>query len=209
MSASTDAAFLVIDPQKAFCDAAGSLARSFGRAEIQIIEQRLDAIERALRDCRRPDRVMLIRSEYQSGQFTAGDLRHPFANVCVRDGSPDCDWSLSAEALAGKHVYTKQRESALTSMEIRKAIRSRQESGLKQIFVFGFLTTHCVKQTALDLRRFVYQDVEIILLEGLCGSRASKYLHDDEAPQSAHMDALKAMESNGITVRYSNVLPEC
>src|SRR5204862_6473034 len=98
---------LIIDPQIAFCDAAGSLSKAFGVSELSAISERLRDLEAFLTKWPNRDELCVVRSEYGPGQFTGGDLTDPYSQACVPGSSDDCDLSLPQSAVAGVRVFTK------------------------------------------------------------------------------------------------------
>jgi nicotinamidase-related amidase len=161
---------LVIDAQQAFCDVNGSLAQAYGEQELEMITLRLADLDAFLASYPRPEDVYLIRSEYQPGQFTAGNLNHPFAQACVSGCSNDCEWSLSRRAIERKRIITKTQESLATVPGFMEELQSMVKEGLTEISIAGFLTTSCVRKTALDIRQSLPINVTVGLIEGLSGS---------------------------------------
>jgi nicotinamidase-related amidase len=191
---------LVIDAQQAFCNVHGSLAQAYGEQELEMIAPRLTALDAFLASYPRPEDVFLIRSEYQLGQFTAGDLNHPFASACVPGLTNDCGWSLSRDAIEGKRVITKTQESLATVPGFIEELQSMANEGLTEISISGFLTTSCVRKTALDIRQNLPIKVTVGLIEGLCGSRASNYSVTDGCEFSRHNLALHEIEVAGVRI---------
>jgi len=187
----------VIDPQNAFCREYGSMARAFGVQELGRIKECLFALEALLSSHPRPEEFVLVRSEYQPGQFSAGDLASPYAFACVPWHGHDCDWSLSDAAVAGKRVVTKFEESAASSVAFMGMLEALINDGLRQVLITGFLTTSCVRKTALDLRASLPESVEIRVLDGFAASRASNYV-PDLSGSGRHAEALREMEDAGI-----------
>jgi len=186
---------LIIDPQIAFCGAAGSLSKTFGASELSVISERLRALEAFLASYPNRNELCVIRSEYSPGQFTGGDLNHPFSQACVPGHADDCDLSLSRNALAGVRVLTKHQESAGSVPELAESLRIET---LKEVLLAGFLTTSCVRQTGLALRSALPQSVTVGLLEDLTASRASNY-QGEGGGLSRHEAALEEMRNSGVT----------
>ncbi len=65
---------VVIDPQRAFVDPAGSLWRAHGVEEIRPGLEVLDRLRAFFAAREHPDVTIWVRSEYATGQFTGGDL---------------------------------------------------------------------------------------------------------------------------------------
>lgn len=101
-------------------------------------------------------------------------------------------------AVAGKRVFTKTQESAISVRELKDEIRALAGCGMKSIFITGFLTTSCVKQTALDLRRILPKPLEIAVVENLCGCRGSKYAATGRQEDSPYQQTRRALISAGV-----------
>lgn len=185
---------LVIDPQVAFSDAQASLAQAFGAHETLPIRACAQALERFLLAYRPRGELCLIRSEYRPGQFTAGELNHPYAMACVPGHGRDGDWCLSADAVAGLRVVTKAEESAVPALA-----PLLQTPGLTEVLVAGFLATSCVRKTVLDLLRVVPPGVKVGVLEDLVASRASNYA----SASARHPAALAEMRAAGARLLSS------
>ncbi len=191
---------LVIDVQRAFCDVHGSLVQAYGEQELEMITPCLADLDAFLANYPCPEDVFLIRSEYQPGQFTAGDLYHPFAQACVPGLINDCGWSLSGDAIKGKRVITKTQESLATVPGFIEELRSMLNEGLTEISIAGFLTTSCVRKTALDIRQNLPTNVAVGVLEGFSASRASNYNLPDGCEFSRHDVALHDMKTAGVSI---------
>jgi nicotinamidase-related amidase len=184
---------LIIDPQIAFCDAAGSLSKAFGVSELSAISERLRDLEAFLTKWPNRDELCVVRSEYRPGQFTGGDLTDPYSQACV-PGSDDCDLSLPQSVVAGVRVFTKYEESAATVSELAEMLRV---GALKEVLLAGFLTTSCVRKTALDFRSSLPQPVIVGVLEDLTASRASNYRRGPGGV-SRHEAALQELRRSGV-----------
>jgi nicotinamidase-related amidase len=187
---------LIIDPQVAFCDATGSLSKTFGVSELAAISERLRDLETFLGSYPNRNELCVIRSEYQPGQFTGGDVSHPYSQACVPGQSEDCDLSLPQSVLTGVRVFTKHEESAVSVSELLEILRVE---GLKEVLLAGFLTTSCVRKTALGFRSVLPQSVTIGVLEDLTASRASNY-RSVAGSLSRHDAALEEMRRSGVTL---------
>ncbi|MES2790509.1 MAG: isochorismatase family protein [Planctomycetota bacterium] len=190
---------LIIDPQVAFCDATGSLAKTFGVSELAAISERLRDLETFLGSYPNRNELCVIRSEYQPGQFTGGDLRHPYSQACVPGPSEDCDLSLPQSVLTGVRVFTKHEESAASVFELTEMLRVE---GPKDVLLAGFLTTSCVRKTALSFRSVLPQSVTVGVLEDLTASRASNY-RSVAGGVSRHDAVLDEMQRSGVTLVQS------
>jgi nicotinamidase-related amidase len=195
---------VIIDAQKAFCNVDGSLSLTFGEHELERITKRLSDLETFLLNYPNPRELCLVRSEYKPGQFTNGDLNHPFAHACVPAFADDCGWSLSDAAVNGKWVITKTQESIVSATEFMKELQTMAGDGLEELLIAGFLTTSCVRKTAIDLRNSLSASVTIGILESLTASRASNYLKTSGGI-SRHEAALQEMESAGVKILHGNI----
>src|SRR5688572_15475486 len=88
-----DTLLIVIDPQRAFVDAAGSLARACGIDEVRPGIEAWGRLRAALARWRGARPAVLVRSEYRAGQFTDGRLDHPLTHLCVPGRNVDCEWA--------------------------------------------------------------------------------------------------------------------
>lgn len=190
---------LIIDPQVAFCSAVGSLSKAFGVSELSKISERLRNLEAFLESYPHRNELSVIRSEYTPGQFTDGDLQHPYSQACVPGNAEDCTLSLSQSALKDVRVFTKHEESAASVPELIAMLRS---GPLKEVLVAGFLTTSCVRKTTLALRSELPQSIAVGILEDLTASRASNY-ESVAGGASRHAAVLEEMRLSGVTVVHS------
>jgi len=190
---------LIIDPQIAFCDAAGSLSKAFGVSELSAISERLRDLEAFLTKWPNRDELCVVRSEYGPGQFTGGDLTDPYSQACVPGSSDDCDLSLPQSVVAGVRVFTKHEESAATVSELAEMLRV---GALKEVLLAGFLTTSCVRKTALAFRSSLPQPVIVGVLEDLTASRASNYRREPGGV-SRHEAALQELRRSGVIIVHS------
>lgn len=187
---------LIIDPQIAFCGAAGSLSKAFGVSELSVISERLRELESFLTRYPNRDELCLVRSKYRAGQFTGGDLSHPYSRACVPGHSDDCDVSLSQNALTGVREFIKHEESAASASDLTEMLRA---GNLKEVLFAGFLTTSCVLKSALAFRSLLPQSVRVGVLADLTASRASNYKSEVGAV-SRHEAALEEMRRSGVAV---------
>ena len=190
---------LIIDPQVAFCSTDGSMAKAFGKNELTNISERLTNLEAFLESYPLRNEISIVKSEYLPGQFTNGDLQHPYSQACVPRNADDCALSLSQRALKDLRIFTKYEESAASVSELVAMLQSGQ---LKEVLVAGFLTTSCVRKTALALRNVLPNSITIGILEDLTASRASNYESVADSI-SRHEAALEGIRLSGITVVQS------
>jgi nicotinamidase-related amidase len=198
---------IIIDAQKAFCNVDGALSLTFGQHELERIAERLSDLEEFLVNYPNPRELCLVRSEYKPSQFTNGDLNHPFAHACVPGFADDCGWNLSEAAVNGKWVITKNEESVASATAFMKELQAMTEAGLKELLIAGFLTTSCVRKTALDLRNSLPASVTVGVLESLTASRASNYKETSSGGISRHEAALQEMESAGVKILHDRSIP--
>jgi nicotinamidase-related amidase len=169
---------VVIDPQRAFVDPAGSLWCTHGVEELR---PGLEALER-LRACiaagEHRGLIIWVRSEYAPGQFTGGDLSDGMAQVCVAGANVDCEWadgvveSMSPQDL----VVTKHHDDAWQSAEFRSAIEEAVRQGVTRIAFVGFQFTTCVVASALSTQQALRdRGVQVAVIEALTGSRISSH----------------------------------
>jgi nicotinamidase-related amidase len=199
---------VIIDAQKAFCNVYGSLSLTFGQHELERIAERLSALEEFLVNYPNPRELCLVRSEYKPGQFTNGDLNNPYAHTCVPGLTNDCGWSLSDAALNDRWVITKTQESVASATGFMKELQAMAGAGLREVLIAGFLTTSCVRKTALEVRNSLSASVAVGVLESLSASRASNYMETSGGGISRHEAALEEMESAGVKILRSRNIPD-
>jgi hypothetical protein len=107
---------------------------------------------------------------------------------------------LSKDAIEGKRVITKTKESLATVPGFMEELRSMVKEELTEILIAGFLTTSCVKKTALNIRQSLPISVTVGLIEKLSGSRASNYGVPNGCEFSRHGLALREMETAGVCI---------
>ena len=166
---------VVIDAQRAFVDPAGSLARAFGIDEIRPGAAALSRLCWHLAE-KHAGRVMLVRSEYQPGQFTGGRLDDPLADLCVPSRNTDCDWASGLDVSRATTVITKYTADAGETPAYREVIEQATHEGTRQIVFAGFQLTTCVRASALTTLAMVAdRGVRVAVAEHLTGARASSY----------------------------------
>lgn len=79
-------------------------------------------------------------------------------------------------------------------------LQSMVDEGLTEISIAGFLTTSCVRKTALDIRQNLPIKVTVGLIERLSGSRVSNYSVTDGCEFSRYNLALHEMEAAGVKI---------
>ena len=171
------ATLVVIDAQRAFVDREGSLIRTFGMAEAEPGLAAFDRLRQFVAEHRSAGPTIFVRSEYQPGQFTNGDLNHGLAHVCVPGRSIDCEWAVGLDISPHDVVVTKHHADAGTSDEFRRAIERAINDGVDRIVVAGFQFTTCVVASAVSTFEMVRaRGVRVTVIEALTGSRASSHI---------------------------------
>ena len=171
------AALVVIDAQRAFVDRDGSLIRTFGIEEAQPGLAALDRLRRFIAEHRANGPTIFVRSEYEPGQFTDGELNHGMAYVCVPGENVDCEWATGLDIAPDDIVVTKHDADATTSEAFRMAIAQAIDDGADRIVVSGFQFTTCVVASAVSTLEMVRaRGVRVTVIEALTGSRASSYV---------------------------------
>jgi nicotinamidase-related amidase len=167
---------IVIDPQRAFVDPEGSVARTFGAADIEPGMAALGRLRALLAGRPSTARVIFVRSEFRPGQFSDGDLHHGMARVCVPGYGIDCDWAAGLEIAAHDTVITKHQADATRSSAFREAVERAVAGGVTRIAITGFQFTTCVVATAVSTLELVRaRGVHVAVIEPLTGSRVSSY----------------------------------
>jgi nicotinamidase-related amidase len=168
---------IVIDPQRAFVDRAGSLARTCGIEELQPGLDALGRLQGFIAERRSTLPTIFVRSEYRPGQFTNGQLDHGMAYVCVPGTNIDCEWATGIELGPHQVVVTKHQADAGESAAFRDLIEQAIADGVEQFFVVGFQFTTCVAASAVSTLNMVQSSgARVTIIEELSGSRASSHL---------------------------------
>jgi nicotinamidase-related amidase len=179
MSARPQTVLVVIDAQRAFVDPAGSLTRAFGAAEVQPGVEAFSRLCRHLGVRGADERTIFVRSEYTPGQFTAGRLDHPMADLCVPGRNIDCEWAAGLGIADDDRIVTKYQADACESEAFHATIDRSVAEGARHIVLAGFQLTTCVAASALSTWKAVRErGVSVAVLEPLTGARASSYLRD-------------------------------
>jgi len=168
---------VVIDAQRAFVDPAGSVARTFGAADIQPGTEALDRLCRVLADRDPTIPSIFVRSEFRPGQFTDNDLDHGMAYVCVPGHGIDCEWAAGIEMARHDVVVTKHQVDATESAAFQNAVEHALADDVTRIAIVGFQFTTCVVATAVSTLGLVRgRGVRVAVIEPLTGSRVSSHL---------------------------------
>ena len=199
--AKTNALLVVVDPQKAFTDPAGSLAKTYGVDEISPAIAAMTLLGTTLKALgTHGAETLLVRSEYTLGQFTHGRLDHPLSQLCVPNANVDCEWASGLEGFQANSIVTKHEIDAMTAQQYRAAIWRFAAHGAREIYFAGFQFTTCVAQTALSTRSgFKGQSPRCIVVQSLTGSRRSSYEASGCAP-SRVAQTVEELLRNGIEV---------
>jgi nicotinamidase-related amidase len=174
-------ALLLVDLQKAFCDADGSMAGQ-GRP---IEPMRAAAAASAkLAVAARVARVPVIwtriayRPDYLDGGRLLWDLRPNLrAAGALKLGSPDVEISAIAGWSTGEILIDKCRYSALYATPLEAQLRAL---GTERLVVAGVTTSMCVESTVRDLAQ---RDYETIVVRDACGDF-------DEGRHAASLEAM-------------------
>ena len=180
---------LLIDLQRAFCDADGSMAAQ-GRA--------VEPMREAARQCQalavqaRPSGApvawtrMMLKPDYSDGGMITR-LRPGLMKVGgLRAGTPDVELCSLVRAEPADLIIDKPRHSSLYMTRLEEILRARR---IDRIIVGGVTTSMCVETTVRDLAQ---RDYEVVVIEEACG--------DFDAPR--HAASLAAMKFG-----FAHVLP--
>ncbi|MCA9052234.1 MAG: isochorismatase family protein [Planctomycetaceae bacterium] len=168
---------VVIDPQRAFVDPAGSLARTYGFDELQPSVEVLDRLRQYLTSHRSEEPTVFVRSEYCLGQFSGGKLDHPLSKLCVPGCNVDCEWADGIETSAVDEIVTKHQPDAWESEAFRDLVFRWTRNGVCQVVFVGFQFTTCVAASAESTWKAIRgQGVQVAVFEQLSGVRASSYV---------------------------------
>ena len=177
MQSRRETILVVIDAQRAFVDPAGSLMRAYGIAEVQPGLTALGRLCAFLTQYGSTGPTVFVRSEYQPGQFSSGQLDHPLADLCVPGRNVDCEWADGLEVRPHHLVVTKHHADAWQSDAYRTVIGQAISEGARQIVLCGFQFTTCVAASAVSTLEAVRASgVEVAVIESLTGIRNSSYM---------------------------------
>lgn len=177
-----DAALLLIDYQKGFCEPDGSMARQ-GR-DIKGLARAVDGGNRLAVAARKEgSRViwtrMVFAPDYSDGGVLTTKLRPNLVRIgALRRGSGDEDLACACNVKPGDLVVDKARFSALIGTSLGIVLRS---SGIRQIIVAGVTTPMCVESTVRDLSQ---RDYEVTVVADACA----------DFEEDRHQAAIAAME---------------
>lgn len=171
---------LLIDLQRAFCDADGSLARQ-GLDITGLKQAAMHCSVMAARARARGVPVgwtrMVLAPDYADGGMVVR-LRPNLARIGgLRAGTPDVAFSDSVSPQPGDVIIDKPRYSALYATSLEAQLRARRT---QRVLVGGVTTSMCVESTVRDLAQ---RDHEVVVIEDACA--------DFDA--SRHQASLQAM----------------
>ncbi len=196
-------AIVLIDPQIGFCSRGGTLASAYGINEIIKIEEALADISKFL-SLNKINNKALIKSEYLPGQFTDRKLNNPLSYLCVPKSNSDSEIIDNELEKIFENIFIKHEKSALSSKAFQHWVNEQIATGITAFIICGFLLEHCIKDSAIDLKRFISEShVEIIICQNLVASRLSKYASGEK---SIVASAFKELERNGLKIINSNEL---
>lgn len=173
---------LVIDLQRAFCDADGSMARQ-GRP-IEALQKAARAGSALAQTARAVGAGiiwtrMVFAPDYADGGILTKSIRPNLERIgALRRGSGDENLSSMVELEPGDAVIDKTRFSALLGTDLESRLR---ESGARQIVVCGVTTSMCVESTVRDLAQ---RDFETYVVADACADFETR----------RHQSSLESME---------------
>jgi nicotinamidase-related amidase len=160
------ALLLLIDLQKSFCDADGSMAKQ---------DRDISAMVEAARRCNELARQaraagaqvvwtrMVFRPDYADGGELTRTLRPNLARIgALKSGSGDEELTGLVETDPRDIVIDKPRYSALYATSLEVVLRAR---GYRRVLVAGVTTSMCVESTVRDLGQ---RDYETFVFEDAC-----------------------------------------
>lgn len=171
--AMNNVALIVIDPLFGFCEPSGSLAQKYGRDELGEIQRTIPRIRKAVEESKKSH---LVISEYARGKFTEGNFTDKLANLCVPAVNEDCKVIKELADIEFDSVSMKYEQNALSSDAFVEVIRQDIESGVRVFVIAGFLIEHCIRTTAIELKRYVSdRNTRVVVCSNLSSSRVDKY----------------------------------
>src|SRR3569623_2569795 len=160
------ALLLLIDLQKSFCDADGSMAKQ---------ERDIGTMVEAARRCNDLAKTaraagaqvawtrMVFRSDYSDGGELTRTLRPNLARIgALRSGSGDEALTVLVEIDPRDIVIDKPRYSALYGTSLEVVLRA---GGYRRVLVAGVTTSMCVESTVRELGQ---RDYETYVIEDAC-----------------------------------------
>lgn len=175
-------ALIVIDLQRSFCDADGSMARQ-GRP-IEALQRAAAAGNALAADARAAGVTviwtrMVFAPDYADGGWLVEAIRPNLKRVgALRRGSGDELLSHCVETGAGDEILDKPRFSALVGTGLEQRLRAGH---ISRVFVCGVTTSMCVESTVRDLAQ---RDFETYLVADACS----------DFEEERHQASIAAME---------------
>jgi nicotinamidase-related amidase len=159
-------ALIVIDPQRAFCDADGSMAKQ-GRP--------IETMRHAAVECERLAQLvrascelvvwtrMVFAPDYCDGGELIRSIRPNLARIgALRRGSGDELFSAVVNPHPDDTIIDKTRYSALVGTDLEARFK---DAGIQRVFLCGVTTSMCVESTARDLGQ---RDFETFVISDAC-----------------------------------------
>lgn len=156
---------LLIDLQRAFCEADGSVARQgVDVSRLKAAAARCSEMAALARARAVPVgwTRMVLAPDYADGGMVVR-LRPNLARIGgLRAGTPDVELSDAVRVEAGDVIIDKPRYSALYATSLEAQLRAR---GVQRVLVGGVTTSMCVESTVRDLAQ---RDHEVVVIEEAC-----------------------------------------
>lgn len=187
------------DPMRGFTHSKSSYVKRFGIREVAKIRAAITRSQQFVDQYPEGVPVVYVRSEYQKGQFTDGDLEDPLATLCVPGSNADCEWANGVTVPQDAVVITKHTNDAWQEETYRNYITTQvTRNAIRHLILCGCTTTTCVKQTSISTQRNI-PDLQVIVPLGLVGCRLSKYEKRIDRPTLIE-EAVEEMRRNQIRV---------
>jgi nicotinamidase-related amidase len=163
---------IVVDPQAAFADPAGSLARTYGGDDVRPVAEVLERLADFLAAAPDELAVTVVRSEYPPG-LAVDDAR--LAELCTA-GSADVAWAAAFRPAPAWPVVTKAGFDAWSSPDFRERVDA-VAADRPTLVLTGCLLTTCVAAVARSCRR-ERPELGVLVLTDLVAARASAAASD-------------------------------
>lgn len=173
---------IVIDPQNDFTSPQGNYAqRHAGIREIAATKNRINKLVQIIG----PGKIVVVSSDYQPGQFTAG------LNICIPSTAGH---ALDADLVLDKSMvfFTKTDHSCFSSPAFTQYLETNK---INTLLLTGFLAEYCVKQTALDA---LAKGFKVIIIEDGIAT-------GDDVLHRKH-DTIQELIKKGVVIINSNNL---
>lgn len=193
---------VVVDPVRAFTDVDGRIGRVHGAEEFVPIRTTVDRL--AAHVDRHVGPQIWVRSVYEPGQFSGGDLTSPMAHLCDDPYGEDCAWDERLHPAPSATVVTKAQTDATTCEAFVDAIDAIAPS-IDGVVVTGFWLTACVETTAIGCARLLRdRNVPVIVPLSLAAARAGHYRPSAAGPSMAE-ETIERLRSAGVDVRPESI----